>query len=147
MFQSATAFNQDISNWNVERFTSMSSMFNNATAFNSPLNWGIKTTNVTNMSWMFSNARGFAQDISGWDVSNVISMNYMFYNSLLFEQDISNWNMSNVKTAELMFYGAIKMNIKYPKLNDNFDLFNWKHNFRNKPTKSAQNMLENNIKL
>ena len=113
-------------------------------------NWN--TINVEYMDGMFYKTSIFYhnndnQNISNWNTSNVKSMNYMFYNSLLFEQDISNWNMSNVKTAELMFYGAIKMNIKYPKLNDNFDLFNWKHNFRNKPTKSAQNMLENNIKL
>ena len=45
MFYGASAFNQDISNWNV--------------------------TNVTVMGWIFMNAAAFNQELSNWDVSSV----------------------------------------------------------------------------
>jgi surface protein len=45
MFDTATSFNQDISNWNVGA--------------------------VTIMSWMFCKAYVFNQDIGSWDVSKV----------------------------------------------------------------------------
>ena len=47
MFQGACKFNKDIGNWN--------------------------TSKVTNMSWMFFNAKEFNKDyIIRWDTSNVI---------------------------------------------------------------------------
>ena len=52
LFQDATAFNQDISSWDVSNVTGMNAMFQDATAFN--------------------------QDISSWDVSNVTTMDDMF---------------------------------------------------------------------
>ncbi|MCP4045809.1 MAG: BspA family leucine-rich repeat surface protein, partial [Gammaproteobacteria bacterium] len=55
MFDGATAFNQDIGNWNVG--------------------------NVTEMSGMFAGASAFDQDIGSWDVSNVFSMFFMFNNA------------------------------------------------------------------
>ena len=38
----------------------------------------------------------FNQDISNWDVSNVTDMNYMFTNAKKFNQDISSWDVNNV---------------------------------------------------
>ena len=46
----------DISNWDTSSVTDMSSLFQNATSFNQPLNkWNV--SKVTNMSFMFYNAR------------------------------------------------------------------------------------------
>ena len=46
----------DISQWDVSNVTDMWSMFNDARAFNQPLNnWNV--SNVTNMRWMFEDAR------------------------------------------------------------------------------------------
>ncbi|MDB9721298.1 BspA family leucine-rich repeat surface protein, partial [Winogradskyella sp.] len=50
MFSNAQKFNQDISSWNVSNVTNMTGMFTSAITFNSPLNWGVKTANVTNMT-------------------------------------------------------------------------------------------------
>ena len=72
---SRTAFNGDISNWNV--------------------------SNVKDMSWMFKEST-FNGDISNWDVSNVTSMTEMFYESN-FNRDISGWDVSNVTKVYNIF--------------------------------------------
>jgi surface protein len=73
MFTGATAFNQDISSWDV--------------------------SGVENMNGMFEDASNFNQDISSWDVSSVTNMGVMFEGDLLpttFNQDLSSWDVSNV---------------------------------------------------
>jgi len=62
MFQ-VSAFNQDISNWNVQKVTDMISMFRNS---------------------------DFNQDISNWEIGNVKDMRHMFRNTA-FNQDIHKW--------------------------------------------------------
>jgi len=80
MFNYATSFNQNISNWNTSNVTRMVSMFNHATSFN--------------------------QDIGNWNVSSVTDMRYMFYYATSFNQDIGNWNVSSVTDMEFMFDGV-----------------------------------------
>ena len=63
-------------------------MFYRAKAFNQPLNdWN--TSNVTNMSHMFSNASSFNQPLDKWDVSNVEYMSDIFTDSGLDEDNYS----------------------------------------------------------
>ncbi|SVE17543.1 uncharacterized protein METZ01_LOCUS470397, partial [marine metagenome] len=76
-YDSFTAFNADISSWDVSSVTDMSQMFYDAPLFN--------------------------QDISLWDVSSVTDMSYMFYCASVFNQDISSWDVSSVTNMEEMF--------------------------------------------
>ena len=109
MFANATAFNSDISSWNVSNVTLMTEMFVYATAFNSDIS-GWNVSNVTDMSYMFQYATAFNSDISSWNVSNVTSMSGMFYGTTAFNSDISSWNVSNVTTMSYMFYNATAFN-------------------------------------
>ena len=55
----------------------MCSMFNSASSFYCDISdWDVSS--VTDMTYMFNYAESFNQDISGWDVSSVTTMKYMF---------------------------------------------------------------------
>ena len=92
-------------NPNLSKVTDMGGMFNNATAFNQDIS-GWDVSKVTDMGGMFNNATAFNQDISGWDVSKVTTMRWMFYDATAFNQDISGWDVSKVTTMRWMFYDA-----------------------------------------
>jgi len=105
----ARAFHQDISHWDTSNVTDMSEMFTGATLFNSDIGrWD--TSSVTNMSGMFSNARAFNQDISRWDTSAVTSMAKMFSDAKAFNQGIGRWNTTSVKDMAGLFHGAYSFN-------------------------------------
>jgi surface protein len=108
MFQLAAAFNQDISPWNVSSVTTMTYMFQSATAFNNggvALDWS-DTSSVTDIQYMFNVATAFNQDISSWNVSSVTNMNRIFKLAAAFNQDIGSWNVSSVTTMDQMFKSA-----------------------------------------
>jgi len=101
--------NQDISQVNTSQITDMSYLFSGRDNFNDDIsNWDV--SNVTNMEGMFSSASGFNVPIGKWDVSNVTNMNGMFRNTESFNQPIGNWNVSNVTNMADMFNDADKFN-------------------------------------
>ncbi|WP_434335222.1 BspA family leucine-rich repeat surface protein [Mycoplasma leachii] len=81
------------------------------------------TSNVTDMEYMFYEAKNFNQPIDNWNTSNVIDMTKMFAGATNFNQDISTkkitrfneskylaWDTSNVEDMFAMFEGAKNFN-------------------------------------
>ncbi len=109
MFQRASQFNSDISNWKTGNVTNMAYMFQGANEFNSELaNWDV--SKVTNMRAMFYEASNFSSDLSSWQTGNVTSMAYMFYGASKFTSKLANWNVELVLDMDHMFYAARKFN-------------------------------------
>ena len=98
-----------ISGGNTSNVTDMSSMFTYATAAD-PDTSGWDTSEVTNMAGMFYDADAANPDTSGWDTSSVTNMLYMFYHSAAANPDTSNWNTSNVTSMAGMFMDASAAN-------------------------------------
>ena len=98
-----------INDWDTSEVTDMSGLFSDAHEFNSPIgSWDVSS--VTNMEGIFRGAKSFNQPIGNWDVSNVEDMQAMFSSSKSFNQPIGNWDVSKVRTMGFMFCGAEAFN-------------------------------------
>jgi surface protein len=98
-----------ISNWDTSQVTDMSRLFSNVIDFNQPLNdWDV--SNVNCMRYMFSGAKAFNQPLNDWDVSGVTNMSYMFNGATAFNQPLNDWDVSNVINMPFMFEGATAFN-------------------------------------
>ncbi len=104
MFYNCSAFNQDISGWNVSKVTNMGSIFFGCTAFNQDIS-GWNVSNVTDMSVMFWDCSAFNQDISSWDVSKVTNMGSMFSHCSAFNQNLGSWKLKNCRKLGLYHCG------------------------------------------
>ena len=103
MFASCFVLNGpiNINTWNTSNITDMSSMFTRTINFSQQIdNWN--TANVINMSNMFL-ASNFNQPIGNWNTANVTDMVEMFANNSSFNQPIGNWNTTNVTDMNQMF--------------------------------------------
>ena len=65
----------------------------------------LDTSNVVNMRAMFAGTK-FNQDISSWNTSNVTDMSHMFSGATAFNQPLNNWDVSNVTDMSYMFAGV-----------------------------------------
>jgi len=64
------------------------------------------TSNVEDMSWMFSTSI-FNKDIGSWNTSGVTNMERMFYGASLFNQNLSGWCVTNILSKPTNFdYGS-----------------------------------------
>lgn len=94
---------------NLSNVTDVSYMFSLATSFNQDIG-GWETANITNMNNMFSLATSFNQNIGNWDTGKVTDMSDMFALASSFNQDIGGWNTANVTDMNNMFSLATSFN-------------------------------------
>lgn len=103
MFGSTRVFNGNIGGWDVSKVQYFNGMFNDARAFDQPLDrWNPESAITVNS--MFKEAPIFNGSVDGWNLSKVTDFSYMFSNALKFNQPINGWNVSGGTTFENMFY-------------------------------------------
>ena len=102
MFGDTSAFNQDISSWNVSSVTNMNGMFYYATGFNQAIGFSIEPfTGNTNIYW---------------DVSSVTDMSGMFQGATAFNQNLCTWSVTNVTSCDDFSAGATAWTLPQPCL-------------------------------
>jgi len=100
-----TAFDVDVSTWDVSAVTTMSFMFSRATGFSGDVSeWDV--SKVSFMGMMFRGASTFNGDVRRWDVARVHDMDSMFEGAESFECDLGRWDVSKVKKMKNMFRNA-----------------------------------------
>ncbi len=109
MFEGASSFNGDLSDWDVSNVVNMTSTFSQASYFNGDLSdWDV--SNVVNMTSTFSQASYFNGDLSDWDVSQVTDMTSTFSQASYFNGDLSDWDVSQVTDMTSTFSQASYFN-------------------------------------
>ena len=83
-FLDATAFNQDIGDWDTSKVASLTASF--ASDGCDPL--------------------PFNQDIGAWDTSSVTDMEGAFYGAAAFNHDLGDWDVSKVTNMHIAFASA-----------------------------------------
>jgi len=109
LLKNATAFNQNLTTWNVSNVTNMAYLFNGATSFNQPLNgWNVGSVHF--MDNMFNGATEFDQPLNSWNVTNVSNMSGMFAYATSFNQPLNSWVLGSITNTAYMFRGATSFN-------------------------------------
>jgi surface protein len=100
----------EMDQWDTSNISDMSYMFSGASKFNGDISkWN--TGKVQIMQYMFQNATSFTGELLvNWNTFNVHDMSHMFDGATNFNQDIDSWNTSNVIDMSYMFSGASKFN-------------------------------------
>lgn len=131
LFAGESAFDEDISHWDVSSVINMVGMFSNASSFNQDLSdWNVSS--VVNMTGMFHNASSFNQDIGNWDMSSVLQTTQMFQGASTFNHNLSQWDMNQVIAADFMFEDATAFNNGGSELTWTFsNLINIRNMFKN----------------
>ena len=113
MFQNSGVTNLDLSDWDVSKVTSFWSMFRRATSLIT-LNltdWGVnRTASTVNMSSMFTGTTALANlTLTNFKTTNVTNMGFMFENSGVTNLDLSDWDVSKVTSFWSMFRRATSL--------------------------------------
>lgn len=93
---------QTIEQWGIIEWQSMENAFNGCTSLVINATDAPDLSQVTDMSWMFSQCESLNQPLNHWDVSNVTNMSFLFNGATIFNQDLSNWDVSNVSDMSSM---------------------------------------------
>lgn len=99
-----------IEQWGDTQWVSMSNAFNGCEQMVINAQDTPDLNLVTDMSYMFNNAKRVVAGVSQWNVSNVINMAGLFAGAERFNGDVREWNVSNVKDMAEMFAGATDFN-------------------------------------
>lgn len=108
-FHNAASFAGDISGWNIHKVTNLDSTFFGAAQFNSNIGGWI-TRNATSMVATFQDAILFDQDISDWEVGNITDFTSTFEDATSFNQPIGSWDVSQCESFDRMFHGCTSFN-------------------------------------
>lgn len=107
MFEEVTLFNQPLDNWNVSNVVTFLAMFSGSDFDQDITGW--VTSSASNMSRMFERCP-FNQNINGWDVSGVTNFATMFRSNQAFNQNLTSWNTSSATNMAAMFQNADAFN-------------------------------------
>jgi len=122
MFNGATAFNQDISSWNIKNIGNYSS--------DEEYCWELNYGYGIELQKMFYNATSFDKSIGDWDVSNIRHMEDMFYGVTL---STSNYDDILIKWSQLSLQNNVEFNAGDSKYSSDakdarqyiIDTYNW----------------------
>ncbi len=133
-FFGATSFNQDLNSWVLPKAGQMGTVLRNASRFNNgdpagahetdgvnqvAMTWSLSGT--TDLSWAFSGATVFNQNISSWNVSSVSNLSYFAGSDSLTDshfnngasstsQNVWNWTTSSLTNLSFAFAGLQRFN-------------------------------------
>ena len=137
MFWDASAFDQDLSEWNTTSVDNMSAMFLNANALSNTNKGEIHKSFSSNPNWPYdwsefvtyepitdanfqdavnlwfsdeASATYTYDHISEWNVSLVTNMSQAFRDRTNFDANITGWDVSNVTSMNHMFVNATSFN-------------------------------------
>ena len=113
VFKDCTTFNESLAGWDISQALNMDYMFENCRDFNQPIGDALFYTSnkVTSMQGMFKNCTLFNQNLRDFDTSNVTNMSEMFSGCEYFMGiGLETWDVRNVKNMSAMFKNCSRFN-------------------------------------